>query len=193
MACRCNTLEFQMIIGQAGIYHLSFSALIHRNALLELAQIMPGAEVPWEKEEIGLIRKLVWRLLTPEAKKPVPDFTRNHFLKSGTAFQQKIWRLLGRIAPGETTTYGELARAAGSPGGARAVGQACKQNPLALIIPCHRVVAAKGFGGFAGSVAMKQELLAREKQFGDKPDLQPGDIECIPGLRLRRRTDTGNQ
>jgi O-6-methylguanine DNA methyltransferase len=172
---------------------LSFSKIIHRNALLKLAQIMPEAGLSWEKEEINLIKKLLWRLLTPEAEKPVPDFARNRFLKSGTAFQRKVWRLLGGIPAGETTTYGELALAADSPGGARAVGQACNQNPLALIIPCHRVVAAKGLGGFAGGVAMKQELLAREKQAGIRQDRQPGDMQCIPGIRLRGMTGNGNQ
>ncbi|WP_456417281.1 methylated-DNA--[protein]-cysteine S-methyltransferase [Thiolapillus sp.] len=66
----------------------------------------------------------------------------------GTAFQKKVWRALQQIPVGETRTYGELARKLGS--GPRAVGGACRRNPVPLLIPCHRVVAANGDGGFAG-------------------------------------------
>ncbi len=64
----------------------------------------------------------------------------------GTAHQTKVWRALTAIPPGHTTTYGQLARLLGS--GPRAVGQACGANRLPIIIPCHRVVAANGPGGF---------------------------------------------
>jgi len=66
----------------------------------------------------------------------------------GTAFQQQVWRQLTRIAPGEVRTYGELAADIGS--GARAVGNACRQNPVSIIVPCHRVVATGGPGGYSG-------------------------------------------
>ena len=64
----------------------------------------------------------------------------------GTAHQTKVWRALTTIPPGHTTTYGQLARLLGS--SPRAVGQACGANRLPIIIPCHRVVAANGPGGF---------------------------------------------
>ena len=67
----------------------------------------------------------------------------------GTPFQHRLWAALCAIPRGKTLTYGELARALG--GEARAVGQACGDNPLPIVIPCHRVVAAKGIGGFAHS------------------------------------------
>jgi methylated-DNA-[protein]-cysteine S-methyltransferase len=67
---------------------------------------------------------------------------------SGTEFQRRVWQALRAIPAGETMTYGELAEQIGS--GARAVGNACRANPCPLVIPCHRVVAANGLGGFAG-------------------------------------------
>ncbi len=66
----------------------------------------------------------------------------------GTAFQEKVWRALRRIPPGTRVTYGELAERLGT--GPRAVGGACRANAIPLLIPCHRVVAARGDGGFAG-------------------------------------------
>lgn len=68
----------------------------------------------------------------------------------GTEFQQTVWRALTKIRPGTVLTYGELASRLGS--GARAVGNACRANPVPLLIPCHRVVAAHGIGGYAGQV-----------------------------------------
>lgn len=64
----------------------------------------------------------------------------------GTPFRQRVWAALGEIPPGGTTTYGHLARQIGS--SARAVGQALGDNPIPIIIPCHRVLAATGLGGF---------------------------------------------
>lgn len=83
----------------------------------------------------------------------------------GTPFQLTLWRALREIPRGETRTYGELARQL--EGEARAVGQACGDNRLPLVIPCHRVVAAEGIGGFAHSTAgylleAKRWLLAHE-------------------------------
>ena len=84
----------------------------------------------------------------------------------GTPFQQRVWRALMEIAPGERLTYGELARRLQT--GPRAVGGACRANPIPLLIPCHRVVAAKGDGGFAGHrdgpwLAIKRWLLEHER------------------------------
>jgi AraC family transcriptional regulator of adaptative response/methylated-DNA-[protein]-cysteine methyltransferase len=83
----------------------------------------------------------------------------------GTAFQQRVWQELRRIPRGQTRSYGEVAEAVGAPGGARAVGQACGSNPVAIIVPCHRVVtAAGGLGGYAWGVDVKEALLARERE-----------------------------
>ena len=83
-------------------------------------------------------------------------------IAAGTDFQKSVWHHIGKILYGGCITYKTLAELAGSPGGARAVGMACGANPLALIIPCHRVVAVNGLGGFAGGVAIKEALLTLE-------------------------------
>ena len=83
----------------------------------------------------------------------------------GTPFQRRVWRKIAAIGPGRTRSYGELARDLGS--APRAVGQACGANPLPLVVPCHRVLAAGGIGGFAHHeggfhLSVKRWLLAHE-------------------------------
>ncbi len=80
-------------------------------------------------------------------------------------FTRKVYEVVRRIPWGETRTYGELARAAGVPGGARAVGNALRRNRICLFIPCHRVVASGGLGGFTspGGLEQKKALLALER------------------------------
>jgi len=81
----------------------------------------------------------------------------------GTAFQQRVWRELRRIPPGETRSYGELAALVGNPKARRAVGGANGANNIAVLIPCHRVIAADGsLGGYAYGLRIKSELLKRE-------------------------------
>jgi AraC family transcriptional regulator of adaptative response/methylated-DNA-[protein]-cysteine methyltransferase len=82
-----------------------------------------------------------------------------------TAFRARVWAELRRIPRGETRTYGEVARAIGAPGAARAVGNACNANPVPVIVPCHRVVAGDGtLGGFRYGLDRKRELLSRERR-----------------------------
>jgi methylated-DNA-[protein]-cysteine S-methyltransferase len=81
-----------------------------------------------------------------------------------TSFQRMVLEKVALIPYGDTRTYGEVARAAGKPGAARAVGQALKRNPLPLIFPCHRVIAASGPGGFSQGIGLKRYLIEREKQ-----------------------------
>jgi O-6-methylguanine DNA methyltransferase len=81
----------------------------------------------------------------------------------GTVFQQEVWRQLGTIPYGSTMSYGELAERIGGRQKARAVGGAAHANPLAIIIPCHRLIGAKGeMTGFAGGLPMKRALLDLE-------------------------------
>ncbi len=84
----------------------------------------------------------------------------------GTIFQQRVWRQMSKIPPGQVQTYGELATSLHT--SARAVGNACRANPIPLIIPCHRVVAKHSLGGYAGRtngrlLDMKQWLLEHEQ------------------------------
>ncbi len=86
-----------------------------------------------------------------------------HLDLRGTAFQLAVWEALREIPWGEVRTYGEIARALGRVGGARAVGGANHENPIAILIPCHRVVqAGGGLGGYAAGVGVKRWLLAHE-------------------------------
>ncbi len=80
----------------------------------------------------------------------------------GTPFQKEVWTELSRIPYGETISYGELARRVGRPNGPRAVGQANGRNPIPVIVPCHRVLAGNGLGGYGGGLTMKRALLAVE-------------------------------
>lgn len=84
---------------------------------------------------------------------------------AATAFQWRVWEALTRIPAGITKSYGELAAEIGKPGAARAVGQACGNNRLALIVPCHRIVREDGSpGGWRWGVERKRALLAQEEQ-----------------------------
>jgi methylated-DNA-[protein]-cysteine S-methyltransferase len=81
---------------------------------------------------------------------------------SGTAFQLDVWRQLSLIPYGEVITYAQLAQRVERPKGYRAVGQANGRNPLPIIVPCHRVVASDGLGGYAGGLDVKRMLLELE-------------------------------
>ena len=84
-------------------------------------------------------------------------------LSGGTAFQQCVWRTLRKISMGRTKSYGEIARAIGKPKAVRAVGGACGANPIPVLVPCHRVLAAnRKLGGFSGGLDWKRTLLAGE-------------------------------
>jgi O-6-methylguanine DNA methyltransferase len=152
--------ELQVLAWEKKILHLTFSPAAHCWARGWLQNRYPAATFgssPWLQETIGAFQLLAERrqrfLLYPVF--PL-------FLERGTSFQQKVWHLLSQIPYGEVRTYGELARELGNRGFARAVGGACRANPLALIIPCHRVIAARGLGGFNGGGAVKARLLAIE-------------------------------
>jgi methylated-DNA-[protein]-cysteine S-methyltransferase len=85
----------------------------------------------------------------------------------GTGFQQIVWRALTTIKYGETWSYGQLARAIGRPAASRAVGAANGRNPLAIIVPCHRVIGANGtLTGYGGGLPAKKWLLQHEQKHG---------------------------
>jgi methylated-DNA-[protein]-cysteine S-methyltransferase len=98
------------------------------------------------------------------------DFSDALDLTAATPFQRRVW-LAARLIPyGETRSYCQLAASIGQPGTARAVGQALARNPLAIIVPCHRVLKADGrLGGFGGGAEMKRFLLSLEAVAGGKP------------------------
>ncbi len=118
------------------------------------------AKAPPDKVTVLAVREVERYLDDPAFRFTVPLAPR------GTGFQQRVWKALSAIPAGESRTYGDVARLIGS--APRAVGQACGSNPLALIVPCHRVVGAQGhLGGFMHSqgddpLAIKRWLLVHE-------------------------------
>lgn len=99
------------------------------------------------------------------------DGARQHFDVSlalhGSPFQRAVWQALQSIPFAQTVSYGEIARRIGEPGAARAVGLANNRNPIALIVPCHRVIGANGrLVGYGGGLAAKEWLLRHERECG---------------------------
>ena len=115
-----------------------------------------------------------WLRLTERALKQAlagetPDALPPLDLSAGTEFQRCVWNALRKIPSGRTKSYKEVAQSIKRPGAVRAVGQACGANPIPVVIPCHRVLAAGGkIGGFSGGLDWKRKLLSRE---GALPDL----------------------
>ena len=90
----------------------------------------------------------------------------------GASFELRVWEALRAIPPGHTASYGEIARQVGSPGAARAVGMANGANPIAIIVPCHRVIGANGsLTGYGGGLDRKTWLLDHERRWRRQPTL----------------------
>jgi methylated-DNA-[protein]-cysteine S-methyltransferase len=84
----------------------------------------------------------------------------------GAEFERRVWKALVRIAPGETTSYGAIAKQLGSPGASRAVGLANGANPIAIVVPCHRVIGSTGaLTGYGGGLNRKTWLLDHERRW----------------------------
>ncbi|MFO6448508.1 bifunctional DNA-binding transcriptional regulator/O6-methylguanine-DNA methyltransferase Ada [Erythrobacter sp. NE805] len=125
----------------------------------ELARRFPRAELVPAGEAF---RELFAQVLAA-VERPGPGSAAIPLDVAGTAFQQRVWEELRRIPQGETRSYGELAAALGQPGASRAVGGANGANHVAVLIPCHRVIASDGtLGGYAYGLEIKRELLRRE-------------------------------
>ena len=124
----------------------------------ELRSRFPGAElVPGGEAFRELFARVTAAVERPGLAHGIPLDV------AGTVFQQRVWQALRAIPPGETRSYGELAAALGDPKASRAVGGANGANKVAVLIPCHRVIAGDGgLGGYAYGSAIKRELLRRE-------------------------------
>ncbi|HLY72848.1 MAG TPA: methylated-DNA--[protein]-cysteine S-methyltransferase [Planctomycetota bacterium] len=98
----------------------------------------------------------------PEARRWLRDWFKGRQVRpplelEGTLFTRRVYEVVRRIPRGKTRSYGEVAEAAGKPGAARAVGNVMSQNPVCLFIPCHRVVASNGLGGWGGEGGLRQK------------------------------------
>lgn len=124
----------------------------------ELRQRFPRAELrPADGELADRIAQVVAYVDAPQGGLDLPLDVR------GTAFQQRVWKALRAIPPGRTATYSEVAQAIGAPRAVRAVASACADNPVAVAVPCHRVIRGDGsLAGYRWGLARKRELLARE-------------------------------
>ena len=131
-----------------------------RRLMAELAARFPRATLEQAERDSDFARwieAVLTKIEQPAASADLPLDV------AGTAFQQRVWRALRQIPPGETTTYQAIAKLIGKPKAARAVGTACGANPVAVLIPCHRVLTADGaLGGYRWGTARKSALLERE-------------------------------
>lgn len=185
-ACRYNDFHIQVLAWEDRLLHLTFSAAAHRQARYFLQRRYPAFSV---FPSLRLREEILERFhLFATGATGFAYPTHPLLLESATPFRQQVWRRLAHIPYGETRTYGELAAELGNHGFARAVGGACHANPLALVIPCHRVVAAHGLGGFNGGKAVKEKLLAIEgKERSQGPastrlGARAGESDNLPGL-----------
>jgi O-6-methylguanine DNA methyltransferase len=124
------------------------------------ARAVNGKQIP--------LQILRWHRLTTQALKSVLSGRAARALPpldwSGkTDFQKSVWRAMLKLGPGRTKSYGEIAESVGRPKAVRAVGGACGANPIPVLVPCHRVLAAGGkIGGFGGGLNWKRKLLGKE-------------------------------
>jgi len=146
-----------MLVSPAGIVKLTLPQATERAALAELELGQDAMRVSFERFD-----EAVSRIRDYFRGKPV-DFTDRLDLSAGTEFQKKVWSSCRDIPYGQTRSYGWIAARIGQPGASRAVGNALGKNPIPIIIPCHRVLAADGgIGGFSGGLPAKRNLLKLE-------------------------------
>ena len=139
---------------------------------------LPGAPSPDGVDEVPL--PAAWRdvLQAYFAGDEDADPAALPFAGDGSHFQRRVWRILRRVPRGRLVTYGEVARACGVPGAARAVGRAAASNPAPLVVPCHRLVAEGGrLGGFSAGLAWKRRLLQLEGVRVDGDRVLPGQLD----------------
>jgi methylated-DNA-[protein]-cysteine S-methyltransferase len=133
-----------------------------------VAVVLPGQDKPYESREVRS------HAVLDQAARELQEYfagKRDRFTvklePQGTAFQTRVWKELARIPFGQSRSYGQLAKAIGKPKAARAVGRANATNPVAILLPCHRVIGADGsLTGYAGGVAAKRWLLDHEGSSG---------------------------
>lgn len=154
----------------AGISLLVFDAIIG-----EVAAMLPGVVLVEsgkpDPEQQAWLAAVAGFLAEPQAALGLPID-----LSHGSDFERLVWEALGAIPPGETASYGAIARRIGAPSAHRAVARACARNRIALLVPCHRVVRADGgLAGYRWGAARKQALLAAEARQRNRQGAGPRD------------------
>lgn len=141
----------------AGLCFIGFAAA-DADLLADLRRRFPRAVITADDAGLtGTLRAIVGFMREPKIALDLPLDLR------GTAFQLRVWQALRRVPAGETRSYGELAASIGAPGASRAVARCCATNPVALAVPCHRVVGADGrLSGYRWGIPSKAALLALE-------------------------------
>lgn len=154
---------FAVVDGSGALVRLDFVGRRARDEReLERLLAPPGARtrrrLEWEPSALGPVARALERYFAGKAR--TFDLA---LAPEGTPFQRRVWRALLRVPFGETVGYAELAREAGVPRAARAVGRANATNPISIVVPCHRVVGSNGhLTGFAGGLENKAWLLDHE-------------------------------
>lgn len=134
----------------------------------------PAPQPDWRSDATRFAA--VWEQLTAYFASELREFD-VPLAADGTEFQQKVWDELRRIPFGETISYGELARRIEQPAASRAVGRANGQNPISIIVPCHRVIGANGtLTGYGGGLDRKRWLLAHETGDSSRSIVEPAAI-----------------
>jgi AraC family transcriptional regulator, regulatory protein of adaptative response / methylated-DNA-[protein]-cysteine methyltransferase len=152
--------ECLLAVTERGICGMSFFDGNRRSALNDLRLRWPGAEVDEKPRTTAAVAARIFRALEvrdPEGLVPLALLVR------GTNFQVKVWKALLQIPVGTVATYEDIASAIGSPSAVRAVGTAVGRNPVAFLIPCHRVIRTTGaLGGYRWGLPRKRAMLAWE-------------------------------
>lgn len=168
---RIDELGVRAAASIRGLVHLSLN-MEEPAFLAALARAHPGEECqadPADSLLVAACTELTEYLEGRRRQFAVPLDLR------GTGFERRVWEALREIPYGRTCSYGELAMALGTPGAVRAAGAANGRNPIAVIVPCHRVIGADGsLRGYGGGLALKEKLLRLE---GAWPEARPGPVQ----------------
>jgi len=154
---KCTLYEFIVDIGGIRVYIYGRDREVFAVSFLENESVRKRLSDDFEIRP-GSPEDPIYKAFTEYAKTgSISDIRPNH--QWGTEFQRRVWSAIYDIPCGETTTYGGIAAAIGKPGAYRAVGQATGANPIPILIPCHRVLAKTGLGGFGSRPGIKRILL----------------------------------
>jgi methylated-DNA-[protein]-cysteine S-methyltransferase len=141
----------------------------------------PSDQSAWQRDPSSALIRQTQRELAEYYSGTRTEFTLP-MAADGTDFQRRVWQAISEVRCGETISYATLAERSGHPGAARAAGAATGQNPISIIVPCHRIVGSNGkLTGYAGGLDRKQALLAHERVARREP--RSGDLFDAASMR----------